>query len=55
MSDTQYLDWPFFTHHHGDGLGLAFVSRIIKEMGGKISVESDLGKGSVFNVSLPVM
>ena len=18
MSDTQYLDWPFFTHHHGD-------------------------------------
>ena len=18
MSDTAYLDWPFFTHHHGD-------------------------------------
>ena len=37
----------------GHGLGLAFVWRMVKEMGGKISIESELGKGSIFNVSLP--
>ncbi|MEP7322931.1 MAG: HAMP domain-containing sensor histidine kinase [Saprospiraceae bacterium] len=37
----------------GHGLGLAFVWRIVKEMGGKISIDSELGKGSVFNVTLP--
>ncbi len=37
----------------GHGLGLAFVRRIIREMGGKISIHSELGKGSSFNVILP--
>jgi signal transduction histidine kinase len=37
----------------GHGLGLAFVWRIVKEMGGKVSIDSELGKGSVFNVILP--
>jgi signal transduction histidine kinase len=46
---------PFFTtKSDGVGLGLAIVSKIIDEHGGKITVESAPGEGSVFRVYLPV-
>ena len=38
----------------GSGLGLYIASSYAKEWGGKIWFESNLGKGSVFNVSVPV-
>jgi signal transduction histidine kinase len=37
----------------GTGLGLAVARRIIEKMGGRISVESELGEGSTFRVVLP--
>ena len=46
---------PFFTTKpDGVGLGLAIVTKIVDQHGGKMTVESELGKGSVFRMSLPV-
>lgn len=39
----------------GTGLGLSIVKHIVEAHGGKVHVESDLGKGSTFSVSLPAL
>jgi signal transduction histidine kinase len=47
---------PFFTTktHGGTGLGLAISKQIIEEVRGRISVESEVGRGTRFSVELPV-
>lgn len=38
----------------GTGIGLTLVKQIVDAVDGKISVESTLGKGSVFHLSIPI-
>jgi signal transduction histidine kinase len=37
----------------GSGLGLAIVKSIVERHGGNVKVESEVGKGSFFMISLP--
>ena len=48
---------PFFTTKEvgkGTGLGLAVCYGIISEHGGRLSVRSNVGKGTTFSIFLPV-
>lgn len=56
--DLPYIFDPFYQgcgekRGKGYGLGLAIVKAIVEGHGGRIFVESELGKGSVFTVVLP--
>ena len=47
---------PYFstkTEEQGTGLGLSILQGIVRNLGGEVQVESELGKGSTFSVYLP--
>jgi signal transduction histidine kinase len=58
--DLEHIFDPFFTtkhkseEHEGTGLGLVIVHQIIQQHSGHIEVESQVGEGSTFVISLPI-
>ena len=42
------------THYNGVGLGMSIAKKLVEGMKGTIELESQLGKGSVFRITLPI-
>lgn len=52
--DKFYRDEAVAKTHQGLGIGLYIASKILRENGGEIWLESEEGKGSVFHFTLPL-
>ncbi|NOY41168.1 MAG: sensor histidine kinase [Planctomycetes bacterium] len=51
---AQMFDAFFSTKPGGSGLGLPTTAKIIEALGGRIRVESEVGRGTQFTIELPV-
>jgi len=57
-ADVKRIFEPFFSTKKkkgGTGLGLSITYGLVQELGGDLAVESELGKGSTFTVTLPLV
>jgi len=52
----EHLFEPFFTTKgsRGTGLGLALVQKMAQEHGGSVEVDSEVGRGTAFHISIPL-
>ena len=42
------------THYNGTGLGMSIVKKMVDQMKGTIDIDSQIGKGSVVRITLPI-
>jgi len=49
----QQVDGTHSRQHGGTGLGLTISSRLVQLMGGKLDLQSEPGRGSIFSFTLP--
>jgi signal transduction histidine kinase len=54
FEEFQQVDNTSTRQKGGTGLGLAISKRIVEMHGGRILVDSELGRGSTFTITLPV-
>ncbi len=57
VDDQQKIFQPFQrldSQEQGAGLGLSITQRLLEVMGGNLQLDSELNKGSIFTLSLPV-
>ncbi len=54
FEEFQQAEKTTASKYGGTGLGLAIVKKFINLMGGEIAVESEIGKGSTFTVTIPM-
>ena len=52
--EFEQADEAIARSYGGTGLGLSISERIVKRMGGRITLQSEPGKGSTFEVSIPL-
>ncbi len=52
--EFQQLEASSTRRHDGTGLGLALTKKMVELQGGRIAVESELGKGSTFSIFFPL-
>src|ERR1039457_3998524 len=53
FEEFRQVEGPAGTTQEGTGLGLAITKRLYRQQGGRMSLESELGKGSRFTFTLP--
>ncbi|MFK5856529.1 MAG: ATP-binding protein [Bacteroidota bacterium] len=54
FDEFRQVDGTSAREYEGTGLGLAIASKLLKILGGNISVESELGIGTIFTITIPV-